>query len=421
MTTEFLLDDWKKIPARHIFQFTRGYAINRADMGNTGIPCVHYGDIHGEYGFEVDLHTAKLGRVSEPANYDVQDFISKGQFLFAGSSEDYEGSGNFTLIRGAERGIAGTDTIVLTPKIELPSRYIAYLFDSLFFREQIRPHMMGTKVFHPSQKVIKNAICLLPPKHIADSITVYLDEKTAEIDVLIEKLTRQMELLNRHRRELIAHTVTRGLHPNVEMRESNVEWIGPTPATWRLLRISALYNLRSTKVSDKQYPPLSVTMNGVVPQLDSVAKTDDGDNRKLIRAGDFVINSRSDRRGACGIAPQDGSCSLINIVLAPQESIHNPYYSYVFSSSLFSDEFYRWGHGIHNDLWTTNWSDMKSIQVPVPPMEEQISIANYLDDKVLEIDSATEHIIQEIELLGKYRKQIINDVVTGKIRVGEVA
>ena len=174
-------------------------------------------------------------------------------------------------------------------------------------------------------------------------------------------------------------------------------------------------------MSDKQYPPLSVTMNGVVPQLDSVAKTDDGDNRKLVLAGDFVINSRSDRRGACGIAPQDGSCSLINIVLSPQESIHNPYYSYLFRSSLFSDEFYRWGHGIHDDLWTTNWSDMKSIQVPVPPMEEQISIANFLDDKVAVIDSATERINQQIELLSKYRKQVINDAVTGKVRAGEVA
>jgi len=421
MTTKFLLDDWKKIPARHIFQFTHGYAISRADMGSTGIPCVHYGDIHGEYGFEVDLHAAKLGRISEPANYDIHEFISKGQFLFAGSSEDYEGSGNFTLIQGGQRGIAGTDTIVLTPKIDLPSRYIAYLFDSVFFREQIRPHMMGTKVFHPSQKVIKNAICLLPPKHMADSIAAYLDEKTREIDALIDKLTRQMELLNQHRRQLIAHTVTRGLYPNAEMHQSDVEWIGPTPVTWRILRISALYDLRSTKVSDKQYPPLSVTMNGVVPQLDSVAKTDDGDNRKLVLAGDFVINSRSDRRGACGIAPQDGSCSLINIVLSPQESIHNPYYSYLFRSSLFSDEFYRWGHGIHDDLWTTNWSDMKSIQVPVPPMEEQISIANFLDDKVAVIDSATERINQQIELLSKYRKQVINDAVTGKVRAGEVA
>lgn len=261
----------------------------------------------------------------------------------------------------------------------------------------------------------------LPPPNERKLILRFLTHKTAEIDGLIRKMTRQVELLEWYRWELIARTVTRGLDPDAPMRDSGIEWIGEVPKAWRILRISALYNLRSTKVSDKQYPPLSVTVNGVVPQLDSVAKTDDGANRKLIRAGDFVINSRSDRRGACGIAPQDGSRSLINLVLAPQESIHNPYFSYLFRSPLFSGEFYRWGHGIHDDLWTTNWSDMKSIQVPVPPIAEQISIANYLDDKVSEIDSAAARINLQIELLGRYRKQVINDAVTGKVRVGEVA
>lgn len=421
MTDKSPLEGWKKIPTRYLFRFKRGYAIGRAEMGSSGIPCVHYGDIHGEYGFEVDLDTARLGRVAEPVNHGVNDFVSKGQFLFAGSSEDYEGSGNFTLIQGAQRGIAGTDTIVLTPKSELPERFIAYLFDSVFFREQIRPHMMGTKVFHPSQRVIKDTLCILPPRHVADAIALYLDSKTAEVDTLIEKLSFQVELLEKYRRELIARTVTRGLNSDVPMRDSGIEWIGQTPATWGLLRISSLYDLRSQKVSDKEHPPLSVTMNGVVPQLETVAKTNDGDNRKLVKAGDFVINSRSDRRGACGIAAQDGSCSLINTVLTPKHSINNRYFSYLFRSALFADEFYRWGHGIHDDLWTTNWNDMKSIQVPVPPLEDQETIANYLDGKVTEIDSTVSGIRKQIELLGKYRKQVINDAVTGKVRVGEVA
>lgn len=421
MSVKCLLEGWKKIPARHLFRFTRGYPIGRAEMGNKGIPCIHYGDIHGDYGFEVDLDTAPLGRVMEPSIYGVKEFVVKGQYLFAGSSEDCEGSGNFTLIQGQQFGIAGTDTIVLTPKFEVPDRFIAYLFDSLFFREQIRPHMMGTKVFHPSQRVIKNAVCILPPKREAEAIATYLDEKVAEVDALVGKLSRQVELLDRYRRELIACTVTRGLDPDVPMYDSGIEWVGKIPKAWRLLRISALYDLRSEKVSDVDYPPLSITMNGVVPQLGTVAKTSDGNNRKLVRAGDFVINSRSDRRGACGIAHQDGSCSLINTVLAPRHSIHNLYFSYLFRSSLFADEFYRWGHGIHDDLWTTNWSDMKSIQVPVPPLEKQEAIANYLDQKMAEIDSTVAGIHKQVELLGKYRKQVINDAVTGKVRVGEMA
>lgn len=390
-------------------------------MGPIGVPCIHYGDIHGAYHFSIDLDTANIGCVEEPTRFGIKDNVKPGQFLFAGSSEDYEGSGNFTLIRGKRYGIAGTDTIVLTPKVELDVEFMAYLFDSSFFREQIRPHMMGTKVFHPSQTVIKSAKCVVPPENEARQIVQYLSHKTSEIDGLIEKLVRQRELLERYHRELIARTVTRGLDPDAPMRDSGIEWIGETPETWDLLRISALYDLRSQKVSDVDYVPLSVTMNGVVPQLETVAKTNDGDNRKLVRAGDFVINSRSDRRGACGIAAQDGSCSLINIVLSPQQSIHNPYFSYLFRSPLFSDEFYRWGHGIHNDLWSTKWSDMKTIQVPVPPLAEQRFIADYLDRKVSEINSTVTNINKQIELLGKYRKQIINDVVTGKIRVGEVA
>lgn len=280
---------------------------------------------------------------------------------------------------------------------------------------------MGTKVYHPSQKVIKDAVCLLPPRHTAEAIAVYLDQKTEEIDGLAEKLERERELLERYRRELIARTVTRGLTPDAPMRDSRLGWVNRIPSHWEELRIGSIYDHRSEKVSDADYPPLSVTMNGIVPQLDHVAKTNDNDNRKLIRTGDFVINSRSDRRGACGISDRDGSCSLINLVLTPSSSINNPYFSYLLRSSRFADEFYRWGHGIHNDLWTTNWSDMKSILVPVPPLDEQASIATFLDTKMAELDSTVAGIDRQIELLGMYRKQIINDAVTGKIRVGKAA
>ena len=252
-------------------------------------------------------------------------------------------------------------------------------------------------------------------------VAAFLDAKTAEIDVVVEKLRRQLELLERYKRELIAHTVTKGLDPEAPMKESGLQWIGEIPSSWKLLRIGALYDQRSTKVSDSEFPPLSVTMKGVLPQLENVAKTNDRDNRKLIRAGDFVINSRSDRRGACGVADRDGSCSLINIVLEPQQSIFNPYFSYLFRSDLFADEFYKWGHGIVDDLWTTNWDDMKKIKVPIPSYYEQQLIADYLDSETAEIDGLITDIDRQMELLGRYRKQVINDVVTGKVRVSEEA
>lgn len=306
---------------------------------------------------------------------------------------------------------------IATPRETIEFEYLYYLllaFDwNPFITNTAKPSLVANDIL--SEKIS------LPSLREQKMILQYLNQQTMKIGELIDKMTREVELLERYRRELIARTVTRGLDPDVPMRDSGVEWIGKVPVGWRLLRISALYDVRSQKVSDTDYAPLSITMNGVVPQLETVAKTNDGDNRKLVRAGDFVINSRSDRRGACGISPQDGSCSLINIVLAPQRSIHNAYYSYLFRSALFADEFYRWGHGIHDDIWTTKWSDMKSIQVPVPPLKDQEMIAGYLDKKMADIDSAVAGINKQIELLTRYRKQIINDAVTGKIRVGDAA
>ena len=155
------------------------------------------------------------------------------------------------------------------------------------------------------------------------------------------------------------------------MRDSGVEWIGPVPEEWRVDRIGSFYDHRNEKVSDKDYPPLSVTMKGVVPQLETAAKSDDGDNRKLVCKGDFAINSRSDRRGSCGISAYDGSVSLINTILTPRGEMNPGYYNWLFHTPLFADEFYKWGHGIVDDLWTTRWSEMKRIAIPVPPLSER--------------------------------------------------
>ena len=125
------------------------------------------------------------------------------------------------------------------------------------------------------------------------------------------------------------------------MRESGQKWLGLIPFNWKLSRIGSLYLLRNEKVSDKDYPPLSVTMGGIVPQLDTAAKTDNGDNRKLVRTGDFAINSRSDRRGSCRISKYDGSVSLINTVLEPREKMNPNYYNWLFHTVLFADEFYK--------------------------------------------------------------------------------
>lgn len=197
-----------------------------------------------------------------------------------------------------------------------------------------------------------------------------------------------------------------------EMKDSRADWIGKIPATWDVSKIGTLYTQRNEKVSDKDYPPLSVTMKGILPQLATAAKTDDGDNRKLVRVGDFAINSRSDRRGSCGISPYDGSVSLINTILVSRKKMHPGYYDWLFHTTLFADEFYKWGHGIVDDLWTTRWQEMKRILVPVPPYETQSAIASYLDTQCAKIDEIIAQAKASMEDYKQWKASIIYEAVT---------
>jgi type I restriction enzyme S subunit len=201
-----------------------------------------------------------------------------------------------------------------------------------------------------------------------------------------------------------------------KMRDSGIEWVRAIPQNWQLSKIGSLYTQRNEKVSDKDYQPLSVTMQGILPQLSTAAKTNDGDNRKLVRVGDFAINSRSDRRGSCGISPLDGSVSLINIILTPRTAMHPGYYNWLFHTTLFADEFYKWGHGIVADLWTTRWQEMKSITVPVPEYAEQERIAAFLDAECAEIDTVLEKTRASIEEYKKLKQAVITQAVTKGIR-----
>ena len=191
----------------------------------------------------------------------------------------------------------------------------------------------------------------------------------------------------------------------------NQEWIGRIPSDWGLVKIKEYFVERNTKVDDVFFPPLSVSMGGIVDQMENVSKSDDSENRKLVKKNDFVINSRSDRKGSSGISPRDGSVSLINIVLKPK-NINPKYSEYLFKSYYFKEEFFRNGRGIHFDLWSTRYELMKQILIPYPKTDEQKEIVSYLDKKTNQINELIRKIEQKIELLKEQRTSLINEVVT---------
>lgn len=202
------------------------------------------------------------------------------------------------------------------------------------------------------------------------------------------------------------------LKPYAKYKETPALWLNSIPDHWESHKIRELFVERSEKVSDKDYSPLSVSKAGVVPQIATVAKTNNGDNRKLVRKGDFVINSRSDRRGSSGISNYDGSVSLINIVLKPRSFVNGRYMHYLLKSHYFIEEFYRNGRGIVADLWTTRYTEMKSIYLPVPSIEEQDQIVRFLNWKLAKINKLIRAKKKQIALFNEQRQAIINNAVT---------
>lgn len=197
-----------------------------------------------------------------------------------------------------------------------------------------------------------------------------------------------------------------------EYKDSGVKWLGKIPSHWEVKRLANFFSERREKVSDQDYAPLSVTKQGIFPQLDNVAKTNDGDNRKLVKRGDFVINSRSDRKGSSGVSELDGSVSLINLVLQPRKTLFGPFCNYLLKSYGFIEENYRNGRGIVADLWTTRYDEMKMIKVALPSLEEQKTISSYLDSATSEIDKAIAMQQKMIDLLNERKQIIIQNAVT---------
>ena len=196
----------------------------------------------------------------------------------------------------------------------------------------------------------------------------------------------------------------------------SIPWHGELPKRWEVHKTSELFAERREKVSDTDFAPLSVSKGGVVPQIATVAKSNTGDNRKLVKKGDFAINSRSDRRGSSGVSDYGGSVSLINIVLTPRSETNGKYWHYLLKSYNFIEEYYRNGRGIVADLWTTRLSEMKTIYLPLPPREEQDQIVRYLDWKMSQINKLINAKRRQIALLGEMKQTIITRAVIGGLK-----
>lgn len=351
-----------------------------------------------------------------PSNYNGYNIVEAGDIIIRPTDLQNDKRSMRTGL-SKERGIITSAYIALKPKNGINSRFYHYLLHTYDILKVF--YNMGNGVRQGlNYDEFAKLMVYSPSDTEQQRIAGFLDRECGKIDGLKADIQAQIDTLEQYKCSVITEAVTHGLNPSAPMKDSGIPWVGKTPEYWKVGRIGGLYELRNQKVSDKDFMPLSVTMKGILPQLETAAKTNDGDNRKLVRVGDFAINSRSDRRGSCGISDYDGSVSLINTILKPRNRMNAKYYNWLFHTPMFADEFYKWGHGIVDDLWTTNWSEMKRISIPLPPLDEQQEIADYLDNKCAEIEQIIADKKSQIETLDGYKKSLIYEYVTGKKEVG---
>ncbi|QFG69241.1 N-6 DNA methylase [Ornithinimicrobium pratense] len=232
-----------------------------------------------------------------------------------------------------------------------------------YFRTEVQPHAPDAWVDHSKTKV---------GYEIPFTRLFYSGRRLRGAGVVSDEAADVMAQIQSHQRTLEEI-------PGSKLRETfAASFDAPLAPNWRRVRLGSILKERREVGSEDDFPALSVTLDGVIPQLSHVAKTADRDARRIVRAGDIVINSRSDRRGSSGLAIRDGSVSIIYTVLRPV-GIHPRYAHHLIRSIPFQEEFYRWGHGIVADLWTTRYSEMARILVPLPPPEEQAEIVRQLD------------------------------------------
>ena len=305
----------------------------------------------------------------------------------------------------------------LLTKGEIDNKFVVYYLK--IERDNIFNTAKFTTLPILNQSETKRIPIVVPSLSEQHAVVSYLDKKTAQIDRFISEAEREIEKLNELKQAQIAHLVTHGTNPDAPMKDSGIAWIGQIPEHWEVNKIRSHFKERRTKVSDKDYPALSVAREGIVPQLDTAVKTDNGDNRKLVLKNDFVVNSRSDRKGSCGVSDYDGSVSLISIVLEPHD-INPQYVHYLFRSNNYVEEFYRNGRGIVADLWTTRYSEMRNIFIPIPPVSEQKAIVSAINSLNNKIETLASDLTTQIDHLKELKQRIISDVVTGKIDVREV-
>ncbi|MCI4651434.1 restriction endonuclease subunit S [Phaeodactylibacter sp.] len=418
-------EHWGVRKFNYLFSFSRGLSITKQDLKDEGVPCVNYGEIHSKFGFEVNPEKNRLKCVeNEYLETSEKSLLNRGDFIFADTSEDIEGSGNFTHLHSDIPTFAGYHTIIAKQKESKNYRYLAYFFDSLHYRNQIRSEVSGIKVFSITQAILKNSSVVIPTPSEQTAIARYLDRKTVEIDALIADKKRLLELYEEEKTAIINQAVTKGLNPDAPMRDSGIEWLGEVPAEWEVSRMKNICRVRQGLQIPIEERFLSQVENSL--EYITIRSINNPDQPKefIENPPNNVICTKSDilmaRTGATGepIINVEGVFHNNFFLIDFNRDEIDRLFLYYFLKSSRIKEYLLLVAGTttipdlnHGAFYSTPFYEFSK--------EEQIEIVNFLESEINRVDKQVKRTQKLIALLTEYRTALISEVVTGKVKVAD--
>jgi type I restriction enzyme S subunit len=269
--------------------------------------------------------------------------------------------------------------------------------------------------------------CVVPPLPEQAAIVRYLDHVDRRVRRLVRVKRKLIALLTEQKQAIIHRAVTRGLDPDVPLKDSGVEWLGEVPEHWEVVRLGKLLRERGeTNKAGKVTHVLSLLRDrGVIPYDEKGnignKKSDDITRYKVVHPNDIVMNCMNVIIGSVGLASETGCLSPVYYVLTTRGEDHPRYLNAIFQCPRFHRSLIRIGNGILAHRMRIPMELLKCELLPAPPIDEQAAIVEYLDEATADIDTTISRAEREIELLNEYRTRLIADVVTGKLDARDAA
>ena len=299
------------------------------------------------------------------------------------------------------------------------NRYIYYWFLCPITNEELKRIGSSSVQLKFNKTQLKQMPIIYPPIETQHQIAAYLDQKCTQIDALIANQQKQIEKLKAYKQSLITETVTKGLNPDVPMKDSGVEWIGEIPKDLSVQNIRSLFTIKKDIIGHEPDTVLSITRSGI--KIKDISENngqmaDSYANYQIVNIGDFAMNHMDLLTGGIGISQYNGVTSPDYRVFNLKDNKMNPrYFLYIFETYYRNKIFYAFGQGAANlGRWRLPAKNFYSIYIPVAPIEEQQAIVSYLDQKCTQIDNLIAIKQKKIEKLQQYKKSLIYEYVTGK-------